>query len=102
MKRLLKEPLLHFLLLGAALFIAHRLISGRVDGEPERIVITQGQIASIEVGERPWGIAVSPDGSTVFTANGPSNDVSIVDVASRTVKAKVPVGDRPWGIVYVP
>ena len=46
--------------------------------------------------------ALSPDGSTVFTANGPSNDVSIVDVASRTVKAKVPVGDRPWGIVFVP
>ena len=57
---------------------------------------------SIEVGERPWGIAVSADGGTVFTANGPSNDVSIVDVASRSVKAKVMVGDRPWGVVFVP
>ena len=63
---------------------------------------TNKQLASVEVGERPWGIAVSPDGNTVFTANGPSNDVSIVDVASRTVKAKVTVGDRPWGVVFVP
>jgi YVTN family beta-propeller protein len=38
----------------------------------------------------------------VFTANGPSNDVSIVDVDTRTVKARVPVGNRPWGVVFVP
>jgi YVTN family beta-propeller protein len=54
------------------------------------------------VGERPWGIDVSSDGTTVFTANGPSNDITIVDVATRTVKAKVTVGDRPWGLVFVP
>jgi YVTN family beta-propeller protein len=55
----------------------------------------------VEVGERPWGIAASPDGKTVFTANGPSNDVSFVDVASRSVTARVKVGDRPWGVVYL-
>jgi YVTN family beta-propeller protein len=38
----------------------------------------------------------------VFTANGPSHDVSVVDVASRAVKARVKAGERPWGIVYVP
>ena len=54
------------------------------------------------MGDRPWGIAVSRDGKTLFTANGPSNDVSIVDLATRTVKAKVKVGDRPWGVVFVP
>ena len=36
------------------------------------------------------------------TANGPSNDVSIVDVERRTVTATVQAGDRPWGIAYVP
>ena len=45
-------------------------------------------IASVEVGPRPWGIAVSPDGKTLFTANGPSKDVSVVDVASGTVKKR--------------
>jgi YVTN family beta-propeller protein len=38
----------------------------------------------------------------VFTANGPSNDVSIVDVETRMVKGKVKVGDRPWGVLFVP
>jgi YVTN family beta-propeller protein len=59
-------------------------------------------VAFIEVGDRPWGIAASRDGKLVFTANGPSNDVSIVDLATRTVKARVPVGNRPWGVLYVP
>jgi YVTN family beta-propeller protein len=51
---------------------------------------------------RPWGIAVSPDGSTLYTANGPSNDVSIVQLATRRVTARVKAGDGPWGVVYVP
>ena len=64
--------------------------------------MSTGVIGAVEVGERPWGLAVSPDGATVVTANGPSNDVSFVDVAARTVIAKVKVGDRPWGVGYVP
>jgi YVTN family beta-propeller protein len=63
---------------------------------------THEPIAALEVGDRPWGIAVSSDGKTIFTANGPSNDVSIVDVDSRMVKGKVKVGDRPWGVLFVP
>ena len=63
---------------------------------------TNMPIGSVEVGERPWGLTVSPDGATVFTANGPSQDVSFVDVATRTVVAKVKAGDRPWGVAYVP
>ena len=34
MKRFLKEPLLHFLLLGAAIFAAYCLVSKRSSGEP--------------------------------------------------------------------
>ncbi|MEJ7606675.1 MAG: beta-propeller fold lactonase family protein [Bryobacteraceae bacterium] len=36
--------------------------------------------ASIEVGQRPWGIALAPDGKTLYTANGPSNDISAVNL----------------------
>jgi YVTN family beta-propeller protein len=55
----------------------------------------------VRVGERPWGLAVSADGRTVYTANGPSNDVSFVDTETMTVTARVPVGDRPWGLALV-
>lgn len=47
MKRLLKEPLLHFLLLGAAIFAAYSLVSKPNSSEPGKIVITQGHLASM-------------------------------------------------------
>ena len=50
------------------------------------------------VGGRPWGIAVSPDGRKLYTANGPSGDVSVVDIASGAVEKQVKVGGSPWGV----
>ena len=58
-------------------------------------------MTTFEVGQRPWGIALSPDEKLLFTANGPSNDVSIVDLNTKSVIKKVKVGDRPWGVVVV-
>ena len=46
-KRLLREPLLHFLLLGAVLFAAHGFLSRSGASEPGSIVVTQGQIESM-------------------------------------------------------
>jgi len=55
MKAILREPLLHFLLLGAAVFAAHGLLSKRSSSEPGRIVVTQGQVASLAVAfTRTW------------------------------------------------
>lgn len=50
-----------------------------------------------DVGMRPWGMAVSRDGRRVYTANGPSGDVSIVDVQSGAILRRVVVGGSPWG-----
>jgi YVTN family beta-propeller protein len=52
------------------------------------------------VGERPWGIAISADGRTLYTANGPSGDVSIVDLTTGTVSARITTGGSPWGAVF--
>ena len=46
-RRLLREPLLHFLLLGAVLFAVHGILSRSGASEPGRIVVTQGQIESM-------------------------------------------------------
>jgi YVTN family beta-propeller protein len=54
-----------------------------------------------DVGARPWGIAVSADGRKLYTANGPSGDVSIVDIATGTVEQRVEVGGSPWGVIVV-
>jgi hypothetical protein len=47
MKRILREPLLHFFLLGAAIFAAYSLVSKRSSDEPVRIVISAGQVAAM-------------------------------------------------------
>ena len=47
MKRILKEPLLHFLVLAAMLFVVYSLVSKGSSGEGGKIVITQGQLASM-------------------------------------------------------
>jgi len=56
MKRILREPLLHFLLLGIAIFAAYRFVSkGGSNDEPGKIVISEGQIAAMAEGfARTW------------------------------------------------
>ena len=55
MKRILREPLLHFLLLGVAIFAAYGLVSKRSSAEPAKIVISAGQVAAIAEGfTRTW------------------------------------------------
>ena len=47
MKKFLHEPLLHFLLLGAAIFAAYGLMAKGTGDDRGKIVVTQGQIASM-------------------------------------------------------
>jgi len=53
-KNLAREPLLHFLLLGALIFVAFKFISSETS-QPGKILITQGKIESLETGfSRTW------------------------------------------------
>jgi hypothetical protein len=55
MKRFLREPLWHFLLLGAAVFAAFHWMSGDAGTEPRHIVVTQGQIENFATAfARSW------------------------------------------------
>ncbi len=56
-------------------------------------------LASFSTGGRwPKVITVSPDETTAFVSNWESKDVSVVDVDSRTVTARIPVGGVPRGM----
>ncbi len=50
MKRILAEPLLHFLLLGAGLFVAYGLMSEPGRDAPGNIVVTVGQVEHLAAG----------------------------------------------------
>jgi parvulin-like peptidyl-prolyl isomerase len=47
LKKLAREPLLHFLLLGALIFVAYGLVSKHISSDPGKIVVTRGQLASM-------------------------------------------------------
>jgi PQQ-dependent catabolism-associated beta-propeller protein len=46
----------------------------------------------------PVGIAMSPDGNTMWVGLGKANHVAEVDVATHAVKRLVLVGKRAWGL----
>jgi len=46
--KLLREPLAHFLLLGALLLFASNLVNRRTSGDTKKIVVTQGEIEHLE------------------------------------------------------
>ena len=49
----------------------------------------------IPVGARPLGVAVTRDGSKVYTANSSDNTVSVIATATNTVTATIPVANEP-------
>jgi YVTN family beta-propeller protein len=53
-------------------------------------------------GQRDWGVGVAPDGSRLYTANGLSGDVSVIDAVANVALATVKVGGKPWGVVVTP
>ena len=55
-------------------------------------------MATVAVGKRPFGVTIDHEGALAFTANVQSDDVSIVDLASRKVLATVAVGSRPYAV----
>jgi YVTN family beta-propeller protein len=49
-------------------------------------------------GSVPFGVAVSPDGRTVYVTSRALNTVSVIDTASNMVTATIPVGLDPVGV----
>jgi gliding motility-associated-like protein len=55
--------------------------------------------ATINVGKRPWGVALSPDYTKVYVTNNVSGTVSVINTSSNTVTATVTVGSSPEGVL---
>ena len=78
----------------------------RAQDEPARFAcwtrVSLEVLNNIKVGQRPWGIAISPDGKRLYSANGPSNDISVVDLEAQKELGRIKAGQSPWGVVVVP
>jgi YVTN family beta-propeller protein len=50
------------------------------------------------VGQRVWQLGFSPDEKFIYSTNGVSNDITVIDVDNLESVQSVPVGTYPWGI----
>ncbi|MEM7468251.1 MAG: glutaminyl-peptide cyclotransferase, partial [Pseudomonadota bacterium] len=55
-------------------------------------------LATIPVGKRTWGLALTKDGKRLYTTDGVSHQVSVIDTEANKVVATIPVGKFPWGV----
>ncbi|MBM7066411.1 YVTN family beta-propeller repeat protein [Actibacterium sp. 188UL27-1] len=56
----------------------------------------------ILVGRRVWHMDFNADRSLLFTTNGVSGDVTVIDVAERRALKSIKVGRFPWGAAFRP
>lgn len=59
-------------------------------------------LRSWPVGFRAWNLALSPDESRIYTADGLDGTMSVIDLKSGKTLAPVKLGGKPWGIVAIP
>jgi YVTN family beta-propeller protein len=63
---------------------------------------TNTVLGTVNVGTMPHWHAVTSDGQTAYETNEGSNDISVVDLPSMTVRATIPVGEAPRKIALLP
>ncbi len=69
-------------------------ITNRYDNDVAVIDTTTNTVVAAipSVGNQPFGVAVSSDGSRVYITNVMSNDVAVIDAASNAIITSIPVG----------
>ncbi len=71
-------------------------------GPANRVALIDAQTFEVEdyllVGQRVWQLAFSPDQKFLYSTNGVSNDISVIDVDAGKVIKSVKVGSYPWGV----
>ena len=76
-----------------------------VDWENKASVIRTSDntvVATIPVGDHPWGVAALPNGNYVYVTNEGSYNVSVIRTSDNTVVATIPVGNGACGVAALP
>jgi PQQ-dependent catabolism-associated beta-propeller protein len=72
-------------------------------GPANRVAVVDAQTFAVKkyllVGQRVWHLAFGPGEKRLYTTNGVSNDVSVIDVDAQKVIKSITVGSYPWGVV---
>jgi YVTN family beta-propeller protein len=83
---------------------ARAYITNSGDGTVSVIDTTNNTVVmTIPVGRKPFGVAVTPDGSKVYIANSGDGTVSVINTATNTViGSPIAVGTNPVGVAVTP
>ena len=75
-------------------------------GPSNRVAVVDQQtyevLDYILVGQRVWHLALNEDETRLYTTNGVSGDVTVIDVDNLTALQSIPVGRFPWGVIVQP
>jgi YVTN family beta-propeller protein len=63
---------------------------------------TNTVVATVTVGNSPFGVAVNPGGTRAYVANAFSSDISVIDTSTNTVIATVALDNTPYGVALTP
>ncbi|MER7577628.1 putative Ig domain-containing protein [Streptomyces sp. NPDC126514] len=86
---------------GLRLYVSHSAASG--NGKVSILDPNSGQlIGAVTVGQAPYGLAESPDGSFLYVANTVSDSISVIDVESKTKRRDIAVANAPKNIAVHP
>ena len=71
-------------------------------GPANRVAVINGKTYAVEdyilVGQRVWQLAFSPDEKWLYSTNGVSNDITVINVTKRRAVKSITVGGLPWGV----
>ncbi len=68
-----------------------------IDTTTNTVIATVTVTAAVSTND-PVGVAVHPDGNTVYVTNGDDDTVTVIDTATNTEVTTIPVGDGPWSV----
>ncbi len=73
-----------------------------ISGASPTITGRAGRNNGISVGDHPFGVAVTPNGSYVYVTNFNDNTVSVIQTSDKTVIATISVGEGPRYLAVTP
>jgi PQQ-dependent catabolism-associated beta-propeller protein len=80
-------------------------VTSEISSSISRVETAQHRVTDVielKAPSHPVGVVVSPDGASVYVANGHGHSITVIDAKTWTVAATVPVGKRPWGVAVTP
>jgi YVTN family beta-propeller protein len=81
---------------------AQRGLVSNEGGNTVSVIEGNAVVATFDVGARPRGLAVAPDGRRAYVALGKDNAVGVIDIAARRVVDTIPVGADPEQVSVSP